>query len=108
MSTSPETELDLDSLFLPAWAQQPANKNLYAKYEGKEERYDDRRGDRGRRPQHDRAPGQREQRGPRPLGQERRSGGKPRRDFPPRGERRPERPAPEPLPDVDMQFRPDE
>src|SRR5580765_3802797 len=51
MSTPPENELDLDKLFLPAWAQEPASANLYAKYEGGE--------DRGRRD---------ERRGPRPPG----------------------------------------
>ena len=123
MSTPSDTELDLDSLFLPAWAQQPANKNLYAKYEGHEEREprrDDRggRGDRPRRPQGDRPRG--DARAPRPQGGERRGGGAPggfgggggpRRDFPQRGgERRPEqdRPAPQPLPEVDLQLRPNE
>jgi hypothetical protein len=107
MSTPSDTELDLDSLFLPAWAQQPANKNLYAKYEGREERRDDR-GDRPRRPQGDRSRGEppRDQRGPRRGPPDR--GGQGRRDFPPRDERRPERPAPEPVPDLDVQFRPDE
>src|SRR5882672_7506789 len=114
MSTPSDTELDLDSLFLPAWAQQPANKNLYAKYEGREEheprRGDRDRGDRPRRPREDRPHGQQDRRGgPRPQ-QDRRGGGGPRRDFGPRGGRGPERerPAPEPLPDVDVQFRPDE
>lgn len=114
MSTPSDTELDLDSLFLPAWAQQPANKNLYAKYEGREEHEPRRdRGDRPRRPMPDRGRGPREQgaqRGPRPQSQERRGGGGPRRDFGPRGGRPPqqERPAPESLPDVDVQFRSDE
>ncbi len=114
MSTSPDTELDLDSLFLPAWAQQPANKNLYAKYEGREER-EPRRGDRGERP---RRPGQEPSRGARGRHEphrtpqpERRTGGGPRRDAPFRSQpgRGPvgERPA-VPLPEVDVQFRPDE
>src|SRR5258705_10863766 len=114
MSTPTETELDLDSLFLPAWAQQPANKNLYAKYEGREER-EPRRDDRGGRPSRPRPSGDRsrDQRGPRPQRQERGGGGGgPRRDFGPRGgrghEREPERPAPQLLPDVDVQVRPDE
>ena len=109
MSTPSETELDLDSLFLPAWAQQPASKNLYAKYEGREERPEQRRRDRGdwqRRPREDRP---RERREGRPQ-QDRRPGAKARRDFPRRDDRRPqeEQPAPQPLPDVDVQFRPDE
>lgn len=126
MSTSPE--LDLDSLFLPAWAQQPANKNLYAKYEGTEEREGPRRGDRGDRgdrrggPRPDRsrdprgprppqgagrgpAPGGR---GPRPEGA--RGAGRPRREGGGRDDRRPqaERPAPPQLPELEVQFRPSE
>ncbi len=130
MSTS--SDLDLDSLFLPAWAQQPANKNLYAKYEGGEEREDRRggrdgdRGGRGGRPGGPRPGRPGEARGPRPQSgagrgpQDRRGGGAAggggfgggfggpgRRDFPPRGER-PERPAPVALPDVDAQLRPND
>lgn len=120
MSTPSDTDLDLDSLFLPAWAQQPANKNLYAKFEGREEREDRRddrggRGDRPRRPRGDRPPGRPEGRGPRPPQSgrpDRRDGGRGpgRRDFGPRGQGRPEqeRPAPQPLPEVDVQLRPDE
>jgi len=116
MSTPSDTELDLDSLFLPAWAQQPANKNLYAKYEGREEQ-EPRRGDRGRdrgdrpRPSRpDRPRGQEQRGGPRPQRDRDRHGSGPRRDFGPRGGRQPERerPAPEPLPEVDVQLRPDE
>ena len=127
MSTS--SDLDLDSLFLPAWAQQPANKNLYAKYEGGEEREGGRSerrggrdGDRGGRPGGPRPGRPGESRGPRPQSgtgrgpQDRRGGGAAggggfggpgRRDFPPRGER-PERPAPVALPDVDAQLRPND
>ena len=117
MSTPTDTELDLDSLFLPAWAQQPANKNLYAKYEGREES-DPRRGDRGdrpRRPGMDRSRGpqaQRDQRGPRSPQQDRRGPSGPRRDrdFGPQSGRGPvaDRPVPQPLPEVGVQFRPDE
>jgi hypothetical protein len=112
---STDTELNLDALFLPAWAQQPANKNLYAKYEGREESRDDRRGDRGDRP--------RQFRGDRPHGQgaagggprgprasQDRPGGRPRRDFSPQGERRfdrGERPEAEALPEVEVQIRPE-
>src|SRR5215470_14208988 len=83
MSTPPENELDLEKLFLPAWAQEPASANLYAKYEGEErpDRRDDRRGPRrpgqgprpgGRRPDFrgDRPPGNRRPGGP--------EGGRPR------------------------------
>ena len=110
MSTPSDTEFDLDSLFLPAWAQHPASKNLYAKYDGKEEPRYDRSGEHGerpRRPREDRprgGPSRDQGRGPR----DRQGGGKPRRDFPPRGERRAERPVPEALPDLDVQFRPEE
>jgi len=131
MSTS--SDLDLDSLFLPAWAQQPANKNLYAKYEGGEEREGgrgDRRGgrdgDRGGRGGGPRPGRPGESRGPRPQAgggrggpQDRRGGGAAggggfggpgRRDFGGRGERRPEaeRPAPVALPEVDAQLRPND
>ena len=44
MSTLPENELDLDKLFLPAWAQEPASAKHYAHYEGGEERSDWRGG----------------------------------------------------------------
>src|SRR6185503_20072344 len=116
MSTPSDTELDLDSLFLPAWAQQPANKNLYAKFEGETERRDDRRGDRRGGPQGRRDQGQPGRGGPRrPEGgprdsQGRLGGGRPQRDFPPRGGRRAEQPRPEPatLPEVDVQFRAEE
>lgn len=132
MSTPSETEFDLDSLFLPSWAQQPANKNLYAKYEGGGEREERRGGDRrggfggrgdrpgGGRPPGDRSRGPRpggpggDSRGPRPGGPggDRRGapGGGPRRDFGPRGDRPPqqERPAPQPMVEIDVQFRPDE
>lgn len=47
MSTKPEFEVDLDLHFLPAWAQQPATQNRYAKFEGHEDR--PARGDRGDR-----------------------------------------------------------
>src|SRR5438045_1828057 len=56
----PDNELDLDKLFLPAWAQEPASANLYAKYEGEEGPRDRERG--------------RDRRGPRPPGH----GGPPR------------------------------
>src|SRR5260370_25783946 len=52
LMSTPENELDLEKLFLPAWAQEPASANLYAKYEGGDDRpdrgRDDRRGPRRR------------------------------------------------------------
>src|SRR5688500_14662453 len=60
MNINPETDLDLEKLFLPAWAQESAkDTNRYAKFTGNE---GERRGDRDRG----------ESRGPRPP---RREGG---------------------------------
>ena len=121
MSTLPENELDLEKLFLPAWAQTPATSKSYADYEVREDRQD-RRGDR-----RDRRPGQRPGGGdrPRPAGQpgaphgDRRAAG-PRRDFGgdkrpfnrdqrgPRRDDRRDRPEPLPLPDVNLTFLPDD
>jgi hypothetical protein len=51
MNTNPETDLDLEKLFLPAWAQEPASVNRYAKFAGGEDKPDRRRDDRrGSRP----------------------------------------------------------
>src|SRR5579872_4994280 len=85
MSTLPDNELDLEKLFLPAWAQEPASAKHYATYEGGDERPDrrDRRGPRP--PRRDGPPGERG-RGPRPQGDRRG----------PQGERRgPQRPGSE-------------
>src|SRR6185503_21357743 len=97
MSTLPDNELDLEKLFLPAWAQEPSSAKQYANYQGGGEDRGDRRERRGPRPPRrdggpggpggprgSRPPGER--RGPRPEGGR---GGKPfgqRRDFD-RGER---------------------
>ena len=131
MSTSPENELDLEKLFLPAWAQEPSNAKLYAKYEGGES-LPERRGDRfgGRPPRRDgpRREGPRREGGPRgerrdgprrPEGENRGPGGRPqgpgeRRSFRPGGRqggrnnqdfRR--EPAP-PLPEISIALVPDE
>ncbi|MDB6124157.1 MAG: hypothetical protein JWQ71_3150 [Pedosphaera sp.] len=51
MSTSPETDFDLEKLFLPAWAQESPSVNRYAKHPGDDRpdrRFDDRRGGGGR------------------------------------------------------------
>jgi hypothetical protein len=115
MSTLPENELDLEKLFLPAWAQEPASAKHYAQYEGGEERQD-RRGERRgpRPPRRDGPPGDR-QREARPRGDRR---GPPRRegdkkDF---SRERPgfrrdeprERREPPPLPEINTAFFPDE
>src|SRR5215472_7255836 len=127
-------ELDLEKLFLPAWAQEPASANLYAEYEGEDK--PDRRGD-GRRDRPRRREGapfdRNRPRGPRQGGPDRgrRSEGGPRRDRPPRGqqqrpegrtegegrwrdrpgrggERRERRPPPAPLPEAAVSLVPDE
>src|SRR5580765_8004503 len=50
MSTVPDNEFDLEKLFLPAWAQEPASVKQYSQYEGREERSFDRRSEGGGRP----------------------------------------------------------
>ena len=125
MSTLPDNELDLDKLFLPAWAQEPS-ASKYAKYEGETER-PDRRGDRDRRgprpPRRDGPPGPRrddnrprgDRRGPpgpgggapRPEGDRGRPMGGQRPDFR-RGDNRDRRPPPLPLPELDLSLRPEE
>jgi hypothetical protein len=125
MSTLPDNELDLDKLFLPAWAQEPS-ASKYAKYEGETER-PDRRGDRDRRgprpPRRDGPPGPRrddnrprgDRRGPpgpgggapRPEGDRGRPMGGQRPDFR-RGDNRDRRPPPLPLPELDLSLRPED
>jgi hypothetical protein len=119
MSTLPDNELDLEKLFLPAWAQEPPSAKHYATYEGGEDR-SSKRGDRGDRrgprpprregfggPRPDRPPGER--RGPRrdaPGG--RKFGGRERmgdrRDAPPRERRE----TPPPMPEINLAFVPDD
>ena len=128
MSINPETDLDLEKLFLPAWAQQSAsNTERYAKYTGnegapRERRSDDRRGPRPPRPEGGERRGfggpRREGQGPgRGPGGPRREGGfgGPRRDD--RGPRRDDRggfrggerrDAPPPLPEIVPMLVPDE
>ncbi|MGC3957645.1 MAG: hypothetical protein QM813_06760 [Verrucomicrobiota bacterium] len=133
MNINPETDLDLEKLFLPAWAQESANNpNRYAKFTGNEgagrEDRGERRGPRpprreggfgggggsrgpggpgqGRRPEGAGPRGPRRD-GPRPQGQESR-GGFSRDDR--RGPREPmERREPvQPLPEVVASIIPDE
>jgi hypothetical protein len=109
MSSISDVEIDLEKLFLPAWAQEPATANRYAKFAGEPAEREDRKRE-GRRGGPRREPFG-ERRGPRPP----RAGGPkfgdrqkgfPRRDD--RGERR-ERPAPPaPLPEITVTFLPDE
>ena len=109
MSSISEVEIDLEKLFLPAWAQGKAAANPYAKFAGEPAGRDDRQRE-GRRggPRRDSFGGER--RGPRPD----RSGpkfGDRKRGFPQRDDRseRRERPAPPaPLPEITVTFVPDE
>jgi hypothetical protein len=127
MSTLPDNELDLEKLFLPAWAQEPASAKQYANYQGGGEDRSDRRdrrggprpprrdggmggpgGPRGNRPQGNR-PGER--RGP-GAGPGREGGrgqqfGQGRRDFD-RGEPRERRETPPPMPEINVALTPDE
>ena len=119
MSINPETDLDLEKLFLPAWAQGTSETNRYAKYTGEEEpKRDDRgRGERrgprpprreggerrefGRGPRDDRSRGPRRE-GSRSSRDERAPRRDERRSFPERRE------PPPPLPEVTVMLVPDE
>jgi hypothetical protein len=118
MNNNPETDLDLDKLFLPAWAQEPATGNRYAKFQGEPE--GDRRERRGDRFGPGRPRDERRDRPPRreggpPAGQDR--GRPPRSDD--RGPRRPQwadrdegrdRPPapPQPFQEITLTLRPEE
>jgi hypothetical protein len=116
MSTLPENELDLEKLFLPAWAQESSSAKHYAQYEGedKPDRRDDRR---GRRPARREGPPGERQRENRPSGDRRgppRAEGDRRRSF---GGEKPEfrredqrerREPPPPLPDINLSLVPEE
>lgn len=117
MSTLPDNELDLEKLFLPAWAQEPPSAKHYATYEGGEDK-PERRERRGPRPpRREGAPGEQRGRGPRPggdrRGPQRREGergrpqGQGRRDFD-RGQPRERRETPPPLPEINVALAPDE
>jgi len=117
MNINPETDLDLEKLFLPAWAQESPSVNRYAKFTGGEERPDRRDDRRGRGPRPPRREG-----GERPPGGARRDdrargprrdagGGRPERDDrggPRHDERRDQREAPLPLPEISVSLVPDE
>ena len=114
MSSPTDNDLNLDLHFLPAWAKQPSNRNLYAEFEGESEG----RGGRGRgdRPFHRREGPSRDRQGPRPEGDRRprpfqarredRGPGRLPRGAPPPREARPINL--EPLPEIKLTFRPDE
>ncbi|HEX4341863.1 MAG TPA: hypothetical protein VH255_00635, partial [Verrucomicrobiae bacterium] len=122
MSTQTDNELDLEKLFLPAWAQEVPAAQRYAKYTGNE---GEPRGREGRRDGSDR-PRRRDvpgggQGGPRPQGGQNRGGPRPggdrsrgprpggggmRRDD--RGPDRREFAPPAPLPEVNIAMLPEE
>lgn len=131
MSINPETDLDLEKLFLPAWAQESANNpNRYAKFTGDEgasrEDRGERRGPRpprrdggfgggerrpggpgGRRPE---GAGPREPRrdGPRPQGQGSLRGGFSREERRGPRDQMERREPPPPLPEIVASIVPDE
>jgi hypothetical protein len=117
MSTLPDNEFDLEKLFLPAWAQEEPSATKYAKYEGGEDRFD-RRGDRrGPRPPRRDGPGGPRRDEGRPRGERRgppgdagrgRFGGGADRSGPRRDEPRERRPAPLPLPEINLSLLPEE
>ena len=108
MSSISDVEIDLEKLFLPAWAQEAPSANRYAKFAGEPAEREDRRRE-GRRGGPRPEPFG-ERRGPRPP----RSGGKfgdrkkgfSQRDD--RGERRERFEPPAPLPEITVTFLPDE
>lgn len=130
-SVSPESELDLEKLFLPAWAQESPSVNKYAGHSGEDRQERGRgRGDRGDRgPRRDRPPGQRpggpggprfqgggprgdrpqgdRPRGPRPGGGDQRGPRPDRRGGSSRPGERFERREPLPLPEIEINFLPD-
>ena len=113
MSEPPETEFDLEKLFLPAWAQESPATNKYAGYSGddrRDSRFDDRPGQRpSRGPSR---PGEQRFRGNRPPSQGRDGGGRggPREGRHDQGQRPEHREAapPPPLPQLTVTILPDE
>ena len=119
MSTSPESEFDLDKLFLPKWAQESSNVNKYAKHAGEDRAPRDegrhgarppgrsfggaRSGGQSGGPRDNRGGGSRPQDGRSPQ----RGGGAMGRDNFRRDEPH-ERRAPEPLPEISVNLLPDE
>jgi hypothetical protein len=116
MNINPETDLDLEKLFLPAWAQESPSVNRYAKFTGGEERPDRREDRRGRGPRPPRReggerPASGARRDDRPRGPRREGGGRPQREDrggPRRDDRRELREAPLPLPEIHASLVPDE
>ena len=103
MSGFSEADLDLEKLFLPAWAQEKPGKNLYEKYAGEEKeehRRDKRRGKFGDRQGGDRQGSQR-LRAPKKFGDRKDARRGERREF-----EKSEPPAP--LPEISVSLLPDE
>src|SRR5437867_3451478 len=113
MSSSTESEFDLEVHFLPAWAQVSPAANRYARHAGDDERPDRKRDDRhGRRPPRREPFGRDKQRPPRDDGARppRHDDGRPQRPGKGgfrRDEPREQREAP-PLPEIKVTFLPDE
>src|SRR6266704_1237711 len=117
MNINPETDLDLEKLFLPAWAQESSSVNRYAKFAGGEDRPDRRDERRGGGPRPPRREGGGRafggaKRDDRPRGPRREGGpGSPQRDergAPRRDDRREPREALPPPPEVNLSVVPDE
>jgi hypothetical protein len=108
MSSISDVEIDLEKLFLPAWAQEPSTTNRYAKFAGEPPERGDRKRE-GRRGGPRREPAG-EPRGPRPPRSGPKFGGQkkgfPRRED--RGERRERPEPPPPLPEIAVTFLPDD
>jgi hypothetical protein len=112
MSEPPDTEFDLEKLFLPAWAQESPAANKYAGFAGddrRESRFDDRPGRRGP-PRGESRPGEQRSRGggPPQRGRDGGSRGAPRdgRGEPAR-RTEPREAAPLPLPQLAAAILPD-
>ena len=109
MSTIPENELDLDKLFLPAWAQESATARRYTEFTESDERPARREDRRGRRPEGPRQQG-RDRRDDRPRGPRRDRESRPRRKEYFGGQRHESREhrEPLPLPEITISLRPEE
>jgi len=109
MSSISDVEIDLEKLFLPAWAQESPSANRYAKYAGEPAAREDRHRE-GRRggPRREFSG---ERRGPRPPRPGPQFGDR-KREFPRRDDRRSaprdEAREPLPLPEITVAFLPDE
>ena len=116
MSNAPEHDLDLEKLFLPAWAQEPSSGKSYARYEGQDFEPDRKRDRHGPRPRqseaHSRGPRNRPDRERPGRNRTEAPGQKPEerrfsrdRRGPGRQERRP---PPAPLPEIEVSLIPEE